>query len=95
MPLDSLESLHVLSGVSILCFEENWPTLCRSAQQSGLEFSKGVLVTWSLCFNFLMCKMSRTISYTFAVRIGELEDSEDRIEITLRIFPFSSFPVSN
>lgn len=95
MPLDSLESLHVLSGVYILHFEENCHTLCRSARQSGLEVSEGVLVTWSLRFNFLMCKMSRTISYTFAVRIGELEACENRIEIILRIFPFSSLPVSN
>lgn len=87
--MDSLDSVHVLSGVYILHLEENWATLSRSTQQSGLKFSKGGLVTWSLCFNFLICKMSTIITYTFVVGIGEPEACEERNKITLRICPFS------
>lgn len=82
-----LESLYVLL-VYILHAKENWAKLCRNKQQSRLEVPKGVSVTWSLCFNFLICKMSAIIfTLHFAVGIREPNDCEERIEISLNICP--------
>lgn len=53
------------------------------------EVSKDVLVTWSLCFNVLICKISTIIvPYIFDVGVWEPKICEERIEITPSICPF-------